>query len=104
MREEVQLAAHPELWGATSIRVESRGPEVDLKMWEEAENILDTLCYQHEHSLANDAVQMALVDTYNRCVEERRRAEELLKLRKVWASRRIGGVEEPKSVIAEPPA
>ena len=42
---------------------------------------------------------MALTDAYNRCIEERRRAEDLLKLRRRWRERRIGGVHEPEPVV-----
>jgi hypothetical protein len=35
------------------------------------------------------------VDAHNRCIEERRRAENLLKRREKWAARPIGGVAEP---------
>lgn len=94
------LAGHPELWEAVSVIPESRGAEADLEMWEEAEGLLDYLCNTYEGH-KNDAVQTALVDCYNRCKEERRRAADLLKLREVWRSRRIGGVEEPPSMFAE---
>ncbi len=93
---ETQLASHPELWEATSVHIESRGPEADVELWREAEKILDDLCGQYERHEANDAAYMALVDAYNRCIEERRRAEDLLKLHEVWRSRPIGGVEEPE--------
>jgi hypothetical protein len=46
---------------------ESRGPEADLKMWQEAE--LDFLCSRHEDQGTNEAVYMALVDIHNRCIE-----------------------------------
>lgn len=94
------LAGHPELWEAVSMVPESRGPEADLQMWLEAEDYLNHLCDNNERS-QNDAVVTALTDCYNRCVEERRRAEDLLKLREVWRSRGIGGVEEPPSPFAE---
>lgn len=41
----------------------------------------------------------ALVDAYNRCIEERRRAEDLLKLHERWSERPVGGVVEPEPVI-----
>jgi hypothetical protein len=50
---------------------------------------------------SNEAVLCALVDAYNRAVEERRRAEDLLKLHNHWSMRRIGGVGEPKSPVAD---
>lgn len=94
------LAGHPELWEAVSTVPESQGPEADLQMWREAESFFDHLCDLHEgHN--NEAVVTALGDVYNRCVEERRRAEDLLKLHEAWRSRRIGGVQEPESVFAE---
>ena len=37
----------------------------------------------------------ALVDAHNRCIEEMRRAKNLLKRREKWAARPIGGVAEP---------
>jgi hypothetical protein len=40
------------------------------------------------------------VDAHNRCIEERRRAEDMLKLHERWAQPRIGGVVEPEPVIA----
>lgn len=49
---------------------ESRGPEAEL----------DFLCSRHEDQGANETVYMALVDSHNRCKQERRRAEDLLKL------------------------
>ncbi len=45
---------------------------------------------------------VGLADVYNRCVEERRRAEELLKLRERWSERRIGGVAEPEDPVRGP--
>ena len=44
----------------------------------------------------NNAVTVALANAYNRCIEERRRAKDLLELRKRWDERPIGGVAEPK--------
>ena len=70
-------------------------------MWQEAEDYLDYLCGTSERR-DNEGVQTALVDAYNRCIEERRRAEDLLKLHKVWRSRRIGGVVEPESAVRAP--
>jgi hypothetical protein len=92
------LAGHPELWQGISTVPESNGPEADLKMWEEAEGLLDHLCKLHECS-HNDAVVVALSNAYNLCIEERRRAEDLFKLHKVWEGRRIGGVVEPESAV-----
>ncbi len=95
------LAGHPELWQGVSAVPESNGPEADLEMWQEAEAFLDHLCSLHEGH-HNNAVVTALTDAYNRCIEERRRAEDLLKLHKVWRSRTIGGVQEPESAVKAP--
>ncbi len=94
-----ELAGHPELW-VTSIP-ESRGPEEDLKMWEEAEAILDKLCAEAEAEGEdyNGGALCALVDAYNRCIEERRRARDLLQLRERWSERRVGGVHEPPPIV-----
>ena len=74
------------------------GPEGNVAMWLEAEEHLEQLCEVHEEN-PNEAVQAALVDACNRCIEERRRAQDLLLLRKRWSERRIGGVTEPESPI-----
>ncbi len=97
---DAQLAGHPELWEAVSNVPESRGPEQDLAMWREAEMFLDHLCNLHEGH-KNEGVLVALADCYNRCVEERRRAEDLLKLHEKWSKRRIGGVQEPESPVRD---
>ena len=73
---------------------ESRGPEADLQMWQEAEEHLEYLTNRSDHQ-DNPCLTSALTDAYNRCIEERRRAEDLLKLNEKWSSRRIGGVVEP---------
>jgi hypothetical protein len=93
------LGGHEDLW-VTSIPAD-RGPEGNLKMWEEAEEYLDYLCRKTEErdSEGGEAAHAALVDAYNRCVEERRRAEDLLKLRAAWDSRRVGGAAEPESPV-----
>ncbi len=87
-------AGHPELWRGVGTLPENKGPEENYLMWEEAEGFLEYLCDVHEGH-KNEAVLTALTDAYNRCIEERRRAMDLLKLRERWARRRIGGVEEP---------
>ena len=71
-------------------------------MWQEAEEYLDYLASRAEHtdSPGGEAAYTALVDAYNRCIEERRWAEDLLELHRRWAERRIGGVVEPDPVIA----
>ncbi len=94
-------AGHPELWRAGATLPADRGPEGNLKMWEEAEEYLDYLAHKAEHGDAagGEGAYIALVDAHNRCIEERRRAEDLLKLHARWAERRIGGVTEPEPVI-----
>ncbi len=92
---EGRPAAHAELWKVGGVFPESRGPEADYEMWREAESYLDHLCNLIE-SHTNEALQLALVDTYNRCIEERRRAGDLMALHDKWSRRRIGGVEEPE--------
>lgn len=66
-------------------------------MWGEAEKILDDLCREAEEQgqAYNEGALCALVDAYNRCIEERRHAADLLELHRKWASRPIGGVAEP---------
>lgn len=93
-----RLAGSPELW-ITDVP-ESRGAEADYAMWEEAEAFFDKLYSVHE-AHANDAVITALGDVYNRCIEERRRAGDLMALHDKWSRRRIGGVEEPESAVRE---
>lgn len=94
---------HEELW-LTSIPSD-RGPEGNLKMWEEAEEYLDYLCTKTEpvDAEGGEAAHSALVDAWTRCVEERRRAEDLLKLHAAWARRRIGGAAEPESPVRGAP-
>ncbi len=97
-----EMGGHPELWEAAGSLPSDRGPEGNLKMWEEAEEYLDYLAGRAEHkdTPGGEAAYVALVDAYNRCVEERRRAEDLLKLHERWSERRIGGVAEPPPVVA----
>lgn len=92
-----RTAGHDELW--VSAPPSDRGPEGNLRMWAEAEGILDGMCskVEDEGAAANEAVLCALVDAYNRCIEERRRAKDLLELHQKWSRRRIGGVREPAS-------
>ena len=91
-----RTSGHPELWivGLPA----DRGPEGNAEMWREAEQYLDYLSGKHEGN-DNEAVLAALTDAYNRCIEERRRAQDLLKLHQRWAERPIGGVAEPPPVI-----
>lgn len=91
-----QKCGHPDLWLCEL--ADSRGVETDLQMWREAELFLDHLCnlYEGHH---NEGVVMALADAYNRCIEERRRFNDLARLHKVWASRGVGGVHEPPSAV-----
>jgi len=95
------LLGHPELW--ISSLAESKGPEKNLEAWRVAENTLDGICKTYERTSSTDgsydAVLVAVVDAYNRCIEERRRAEDLLKLHEKWAERRVGGVVEPESPV-----
>ncbi len=90
---------HKELWIVDPPPDE--GPEGNMNMWFEAESVLDQINNLHEGH-HNNAVVVALADAYNRCIEERRRAEDLLKLHKAWDSRRIGGVGEPESAVRAP--
>lgn len=76
-----------------------RGPEENLRLWQVAEEMLDGLAHSYEALAARDGscegAQVALTDAYNRCVEERRRCEDLLHLHEKWSQRRVGGVIEP---------
>lgn len=93
-------AGHEDLWIAGS--PEDRGPEENLKMWAEAESQLDDLITDIENAEAesgvepNEAAYCALVDAYNRLIEERRRAQDLVKLQRKWDARSPGGVTEPE--------
>ena len=89
-------AGHEELW--ISAMPPDEGPEDNLEMWREAESYLNHLCNLAEQQ-PNQAILCALVDAYNRVIEERRRAEDLLKLRRRWAERPVGGVVEPEPII-----
>ena len=44
----------------------------------------------------NEGALCALTDAYNRCIEERRRAEDLLKLHQKWSERRVGVWSSPR--------
>ena len=92
-----RTAGHEELW--ISALPSDRGPEGNLRMWEEAEKVLDGMCskVEDEGASSNEALLCALVDAYNRCIEERRRARDLLDSHRKWSRRRIGGVREPAS-------
>ena len=68
-------SGHEELWVGTL--PPDQGPEGNLRMWEEAESYLDHLCNVAESREPNEAITCALADCYNRCIEERRRAEDL---------------------------
>jgi hypothetical protein len=93
-------AGHPELWTTGVTLPEDIGPLDNLQLWQDAEDYLDHLCQMHE-AKSNGAILTALVDAYNRCIEERRRAEDLLKLHEKWGERRIGGVVEPDSPVRD---
>lgn len=85
-------AGHEELWVVDP--PESRGPEADYRMWQEAESYVEHLMDMAD-AQQNNAIAVALADCYNRCIEERRRAGDLMALHDKWSRRRIGGVEEP---------
>ena len=87
---------HEELWVVDL--PPDQGPEGNVSMWREAELFFDHLCDLHEGHIC-EADDHGLADVYTRCVEERRRAEDLLKLHEAWSKRRIGGVEEPPSPV-----
>lgn len=87
---------HEELWVVDP--PPDQGPEGDVEKWREAELFFDHLYNLHEGH-KNEVVIVGLGDVYTRCVEERRRAGDLLKLHKRWGERRIGGVEEPESPV-----
>ena len=93
---EGATAGNPELWREGSALPADRGPEGNLRMWEEAEEYLGALAQMGQlgNAPGGEGALCALVDARNRCIEERRRAEDLLKLRERWAARRIGGVGE----------
>ncbi len=95
---EGETSGHRELWEAVGSLPPDRGPEGNVAMWLEAEEYLDELCGMHEAN-ENEAVLTALADAYNRCLEERRRAQDLARLHKRWDQRRIGGVVEPESPV-----
>ena len=99
---DVGLAGYPELW-ETSLPAD-RGPEGNLEMWREAERYLGGLCRTTEPMDApgGESAHCALVDAWNRCIEERRRAEDLLRLHEAWRARRVGGVIEPESPVRGP--
>lgn len=83
-------AGHPELWEGTSTLPESHGLEADLRMWEEAEVHLELLLDRADDQ-GNQAVIVALTDSFNRLIEERRRCVEMLELQEKWSGRKIGG-------------
>ena len=70
-------------------------------MWSEAESYPEHLANMGDRQ-RNDAITVALADAYNRAIEERRRAEDLLELRRRWRERPIGGVSEPESPVRGP--
>ncbi len=98
---EERFAGSPDLW-LTSLPLD-RGPEKNLELWVMAESMLDGMCKPFEYGPDHfEAVHTALVDAYNRCIEERRRAEDLLRLHQAWRERGIGGVVEPESPVRPP--
>lgn len=100
---EYPMSGHEELWiGALPT---DQGPEGNVKLWEDAENVMDGLCQMAQSpSFGNEGVYCALVDAYNRCREERRRAEELLALHRRWDSRPVGSGDEPGPIGEVPPS
>ena len=99
MREEA-LAGHEDLW-VTTIPPD-QGPEGNLALWREAEEYLGALAQmaQGGNAPGGEGALCALVDAHNRCIEERRRAEDLLRLHERWAERPVGGVQEPEPIVA----
>jgi ElaB/YqjD/DUF883 family membrane-anchored ribosome-binding protein len=67
-------AGHPELWVSPIPR--DRGPAGNVKLWREAEQVLDRMCSDAEDQGLefNEGALCALTEAYNRCIEERRRA------------------------------
>ena len=96
------LAGHPELWRKGATLPSDRGPMGNLETWEQAEEYLGALAQMAQHTSApgGEGALVALVDAHNRCIEERRRAGDLLKLHERWSARPVGGVGEPESLIA----
>ncbi len=92
---EERVTGSPDLW--TVSLPEDRGPEGNVRLWRDAERILDGFCAMLESGgYGGDAqewegAQVALTEAFNRCKEEHRRAIELLELHRVWESRRGGG-------------
>ncbi len=98
--EDYKTTGSEELW--ISSMPQDRRPEGNLKLWRDAEDVLDSLCDMYEledgsgrGGIEYEGAYCALVDAYNRAMEERRRCEDLLKLRRKWEGRRVGGVMEP---------
>ncbi len=94
-------AGHPELW-LTSLP-HSRGPQGNVELWAEAEKVLDRMCSDAQDAgrSFNEGALCALTDAYNRCIEERRRAEDLLALHNHWSQRPIEGIQEPESPVRD---
>ena len=95
---EGATAGHRELWPEGSVLPSDLGPEGNRELWREAEEYLGALAQMGQlgNAPGGEGAKRALVDAHNRCIEERRRAEDLLKLHERWAARRMGGVVEPK--------
>jgi hypothetical protein len=97
--EDYKTTGSGELW--ISSMPQDRGPEGNLKLWRDTEDVLDGLCKMYEFGdterggIEYEGVHQALVDVYNRAIEERRRCEDLLRLHRKWEGRRVGGVMEP---------
>ena len=97
---EGAFAGHEALW-VTTIPPD-QGPEGNLALWREAEEYLDALAQMAQGGNApgvHEGALCALVDAHNRVIEERRRAEDLLRLHERWAERPVGGVQEPEPIV-----
>ncbi len=95
-----QLAGSEDLW--ISSLPQDRGPEGNVQLWADAESILEGLMKLFDEPRAGietEGANTAITDAYNRCIEERRRAQDMCKLRKAWEARRVGGVHEPQSPV-----
>jgi len=75
--EDYKTTGSEELW--ISSMPQDRRPEGNLKLWRDAEDVLDGLCKMYEFGdterggIEHEDVHQALVDVYNRAIEERRR-------------------------------
>ena len=97
---EGAFAGHKDLWIATI--PPDQGQEGNLELWREAEEYLGALAQmaQGGNAPGGEGALCALVDAHNRCIEERRRAADLLELHRRWRERPVGGVQEPEPIVA----